>query len=170
VDAVRSLLESLRKDLGESRCTQYYTSLRQRGIETHADLLALNDSKLLAAGVSALSHRKLILARVETLKLLPNQEEALLEWAQGARSGGALHSLLGSFAMDSLPPLVSVPQRAQEFQEVEKYFWEWSCNSGDPRDAEHRDCLVKIDAVDRTLSELQSCDCIFKRMCWYVLE
>ena len=91
VDAVRSLLESLRQDLGESRCTQYYTSLRQRGIETHADLLALNDSKLLAAGVSALSHRKLVLARVETLKLLPNPEEALLEWAQGARSGGALN-------------------------------------------------------------------------------
>ena len=118
VDAVRSLLESLRKDLGESRCTQYYTSLRQRGIETHADLLALN-------------------------------------WAQEARSGGALHSLLGSFAMDSLPPLVSVPQRAQEFKEVQKYFWEWSCNSGDPRDAEQGDCLVKIDAVDRKLSELR---------------
>ena len=75
VDAVRSLLQSLRKDLGESRCTQYYTSLRQRGIETHADLLALN-------------------------------------WAQEARSGGALHSMLGSFAKDSLPPLVSMPQRS----------------------------------------------------------
>jgi hypothetical protein len=84
-------------------------------------LLALSDSNLLAAGVSALSHRKLVLARVETLKLLPNQEEALLAWAQGARSGGAMHSLLGSFAMDSLPPLVSVPQRAQEFQKVEKF-------------------------------------------------
>ena len=48
-------------------------------------LLTLNDSKLLSAGVSALSHRKLILARVETLKLLPNQEEALLEWTQGER-------------------------------------------------------------------------------------
>jgi hypothetical protein len=46
-------------------------------------------------------------------------------------------------------------KRCWNGRRVEKYFWEWSCNSGDPRDAEQRDCLVKIDAVDRTLSELR---------------
>lgn len=79
VDAVRAILESLRADLGDSKAFEYHALLTNHGIEFHSDLLALDDQKLQMCGIKVLSHRKMLLARAETLKLLPNPEERLSE-------------------------------------------------------------------------------------------
>ena len=79
MDPVRALLESLRPDLGDSNATKYHALLTGYGITSHADLLALHNHALQMCGITALSHRKMLLARVETLKLLPSPEEKLAE-------------------------------------------------------------------------------------------
>jgi hypothetical protein len=79
VDPVRALLQSLRADFGDSRTFEYHALLSGHGIRVHADLLALDDHKLQMCGIKALSHRKMLLARAETLKLLPSPEERLAE-------------------------------------------------------------------------------------------
>ena len=68
----------------------YYRQLTSAGVRTHAHLLALTAERLRGCGVAALGHRKLLLARIETLKLLPSPDDGLQEWMSG---GGALASL-----------------------------------------------------------------------------
>ena len=87
----------------------YYRQLTSAGVRTHAHLLALTDARLRGCGVAALGHRKLLLARIETLKLLPSPDDGLQEWlsggsaslhAAGLRAGAraGLHSMLGEVA------------------------------------------------------------------------
>jgi hypothetical protein len=154
VDAVRALLESLRPDLGDAKATEYHRLLRDGGVETHAQLLALDDKKLRSCGVAALSHRKMLLARVETLKLLASPEEKLAQWArEGGGNDAALHTLLGAFTMDHGPPLAAVPppedgvHAGQEFQEVEKFFWQWCSNPEDGAGGQE----LSIDSIHRTI-------------------
>ena len=89
----------------------YYRQLTSAGVRTHAHLLALTDERLRGCGVAALGHRKLLLARIETLKLLPSPDDGLQEWMSGGsafaslQEGGqrtgaraGLHSMLGEVA------------------------------------------------------------------------
>ena len=153
VDPVRALLESLRVDFGDAKATEYHKMLRNGGVETHAQLLALDDNKLRSCGVATLSHRKMLLSRVETLKLLASPEEKLAQWArEGAGKDAALHSLLGAFSMDHGPPLAQVPPPedgvpAQEFREIEKFFWQWCCNPESGTGGEE----ITIDGIHRTI-------------------
>jgi hypothetical protein len=108
IDPVRALLQSLRDDLGDSRAFAYHALLSGHGIQSHADLLALDDHKLQLCGITALSHRKMLLARAETLKLLPSPEERLAEVSLFCFGSSFL-----SIISDSLSGLSSLDSRGK---------------------------------------------------------
>jgi len=129
LDPVRVLLESIRRDIGDDKVYEYKSLLAASGVATLSQLLSITDQKLLQAGIKALGHRKLMLARTEIMKLLPLDElQQANEEKEGKREHEwkkIAHPLQETFSMTAGPSLANLPKDCQEFKEANEFFSKW---------------------------------------------
>jgi hypothetical protein len=112
---VRALVEGLEGRLGAERAREYRLLLAP--LETREAVLGLTDQRLRDLGVSALAHRRLLLAHIEALRLRPTRGPGPAE--------GAGHLVHPDFGPEDGPAVSRVAEGSAEYAACLRWLQRW---------------------------------------------